>query len=810
MANQFDPLREGMHYLLQWDTVARVGTTSGEQEGRVQGETILRIHGDHETRRGVSLAQFGFAGASVKASRGETGVITVVGTGGKGIFQPEKALMRVELECTINYESLDAAQEKDTTGTCYYIPATEPCSAVLEGKLVTGDKTITLADARIQVACAAGEFEEIQYIVVELGEATLFAVAPPRAYSREHETQPDEDSNVDDNICIQVNRRRLIVQPVGFRASAADANPSGSTAAAQLAAAQTVWGRGCIDIQINPITTLTNATLKTSSDIAAIRASFDDPNPNVIEVFFVQNSLPAQGGGTAGGIGAASCKPVIAEPNAGNPVLVAHELGHVLGLLHPGTGSNSDVNTVMVPTGGANNPGVAFVTHFMCINIANPVLQMLPADVCCLTHNIGDHYIRDFPTDTGVEPAATPPAGIYRYANSFVWNRQTNTPGTFNPVSGPEHQNPVRFTDTITMTPYTNYLFARIEQRNNWLVRNAVVKFYVKIPGSGGGATNLTSLGQVSVPGTLAVGTAVDVVLPWTVPAGMPNHSCIFAVVRSDAEQEGNQSSLDWAGFENLANVDNDWSQRNVEIQNSSSGNTGDGNVYESAPFFVLLPPRDTEARRLRLEIDATQAAGLADLVLDVVGGEPIDARPGRVTKADLDLTDREEAFVVVLRGTLPPGLEVGTTFTVNINPSIDDREFMGFGTTFRIAPWSQVVSQSLDLAAAAFSDISTFAEIPSARRLFCALDRGCGGAYSLADLARYLMEQRETIESFAGELSNLPEAAATGAVEALKLLLSTIDTFGEGTASEHDLNGRFRAAANRVMASASILAGHA
>src|SRR5688572_10079935 len=132
-----------------------------------------------------------------------------------------------------------------------------------------------------------------------------------------------------------------------------------------------------------------------------------------------------------------------------------------------------------------------------------------------------------------------------------------------------------------------------------------------------------------------------------------------------------------------------------------------------------------------------------------------------------------ESTEVVVLRGTLPPGLEMGTTFTVNINPSVDDRELVGFGTTFRIAPWSQVVSQSLDLAAAAFGDISTFAEIPSARRLFCALDRGCGGAYSLTDLARYLMEQRETIESLAGELSDLPAAAATGAVEALRLLLS-------------------------------------
>lgn len=404
MNEKFDPLSGGMRYLLQWDTTATVGTTAGEQQSRMRGEAILLIHGDHETRRGVSLERFGIAGASVPARLGMTGVITVIGTGGKGVLKPAESSVRVDLECTINYESLDATQQKNTTGTCYYIPATEPCSAVLEGTLLARGKTTMLANARIRVACAAGAFEEIQYIVIDLGKATLHPIAVPRANFRERKPGANDDSNADDNICIQVNKQRLVVQPVGFRASAADVSPSGSTAAAQLAMAQTVWGKSCIEIQINPILTLTNATLKTSADVTAIRASFTDPDPNVIEVFFVLNPLAAQGGGTAGGIGVASCKPVNAEPNAGNPVLVPHELGHVLGLLHPGAGSNSDANTVMTPTGGANNPGVAFVTHFMCINIANPVLQTLP-DLCCLSHDIGNHYIRDFPTDIGVEPS---------------------------------------------------------------------------------------------------------------------------------------------------------------------------------------------------------------------------------------------------------------------------------------------------------------------------------------------------------------------------------------------------------------------
>ena len=45
----------------------------------------------------------------------------------------------------------------------------------------------------------------------------------------------------------------------------------------------------------------------------------------------------------------------------------------------------------MAPTGGANNPGTNLVTHFMALNVANPVMDVEPT-LCCLTHDIGNHY----------------------------------------------------------------------------------------------------------------------------------------------------------------------------------------------------------------------------------------------------------------------------------------------------------------------------------------------------------------------------------------------------------------------------------
>src|SRR5204863_2553771 len=96
------------------------------------------------------------------------------------------------------------------------------------------------------------------------------------------------------------------------------------------------------------------------------------------------------------------------------------------------------------------------VTFFMTSNIATPVLLTELAQ-CCLTHDKGDHYMRDFPVDVGAEPSDPLPAGMTRYSMSNIWNRLTDTPGVFSALTGPEHESPFRFNPD--MTPKTNFLF---------------------------------------------------------------------------------------------------------------------------------------------------------------------------------------------------------------------------------------------------------------------------------------------------------------------------------------------------------------
>lgn len=606
--------------------------------------------------------------------------------------------------------SLDRARVAGAATAHYYVPAFEPAVAHITGRLVANDGALAIESMDLRVVCAAQDFGEIRLIRAARHDAKLHSLLPA-AGSAAGSAFLKGTSAENNNACdpsLMANKRRLIVQPVGFKTTASDPSPSGSTTAAQLGTAQTVWSKACIEFEIRPITYIEDAALKTSSDLTAIRAAYTDGDPNVIEIFFVQNSLPGIGGGSAGAIGVASCKIVAAEPNAGDHVLLAHELGHVLGLLHPGSGSNSDAGTVMAPTGSATVDGTEFVTHFMTTNIANPVLQTLP-DTCCLSHDTGNHYVRDFPVDIGNEPSDPLPAGMTRYAMSNVWNRLTDTIGSYSATTGPEHEGPARFLSD-GVTPRTNYLFAKVEQLQNLKVRDAHVKFYLKHPGSGSGGVNLQLLGQVAVPDALAVGVPQTVRIPWTVPAGAPSHSCVFAVVTSPAEPEGDQTGRNWSQFEALAHEDNDWAQRNLDIVNTSNAsNSGDSNTVQSAPWILRVPPLDGyDALPVELVIDGRGAKGLSALAVEIPGHERISVPPGeRITVMPQTRLIPGQDMIFVIQAVIPGSAPRGASFTVAIEPSVAEQPLVGFATKFRIGGPRAVIAQVLDRWMAALTDLA-------------------------------------------------------------------------------------------------------
>lgn len=177
--------------------------------------------------------------------------------------------------------------------------------------------------------------------------------------------------------------RRLCVQPVRIRNNASDASPTGAGLAFGMPGANTQWGKADITFNVRSWMTVTNAALKVATEGAEedqIRASVDVGD--CIEVFFVENFSPVSlhGGGATWSSGTAAAKIISSDGNATFGVdltHLAHELGHVLSMGHPGNPFglfDPSTNSLMCPSGWHNdNPKRNSQDN--ANNAANPLLR---------------------------------------------------------------------------------------------------------------------------------------------------------------------------------------------------------------------------------------------------------------------------------------------------------------------------------------------------------------------------------------------------------------------------------------------------
>jgi hypothetical protein len=181
-------------------------------------------------------------------------------------------------------------------------------------------------------------------------------------------------------------RRQLKLRPVFFKTGANDPAPTGTSWNTQLAKAREIWGRCCLDLVEMPVHFVFDPALKVSQNAHQIRSAFEDPAPDIIEVFLVDSNLPS-GGGATFSPGAGLAKIVITDRNAGNPTLLAHEIGHVLSLLHPESPPSppswiADPGTVLEPSGSPSRPSPERNTLLNCRKIDNAALVSTSASGC--------------------------------------------------------------------------------------------------------------------------------------------------------------------------------------------------------------------------------------------------------------------------------------------------------------------------------------------------------------------------------------------------------------------------------------------
>ena len=163
---------------------------------------------------------------------------------------------------------------------------------------------------------------------------------------------------------------RLCLQPVSIRTGPADADPTGDGLDFGRPQLLTQWGKVDINFEIRDWMFVDEADYKVLTpaereDLLPLIAEDD-----CIEVYFAQEFVPQDkwGGGVTRSGGRASSTITSSDQNADfaiDEAHLAHEVGHVLGLAHPGSGDTGPImidgtgGTVICPSGFQNdNPHI--------------------------------------------------------------------------------------------------------------------------------------------------------------------------------------------------------------------------------------------------------------------------------------------------------------------------------------------------------------------------------------------------------------------------------------------------------------------
>jgi hypothetical protein len=366
-------------------------TDVGRQESPMKGQIAIRRSLDRQGQVTLEVQSFNLMIASVKTrqGRGETGQIALnltrpIQTTADPVREVDNFKLRVSL--TAHYPLITALRgyrRADRTQEDDYPVLTEEFIGSFQGQLVppregTNQDRGSLAlqgDIILGQEFILGVVRRIG-INVRINFTTILVRLCPNGHF--------------------AFTRTLCVQPAYVRSGSGDSTlDQQNYFADQLNNANAIWARCCVRFEEAPAVFVNNADLQvittndglTSTEEADLLEEVN--NDDCVEVYIIESNDPesAHGGGATWGSGTAEAKIISA---ANNPPInqrhLAHELGHALGLCHPGTGctaprADGTAGSLLEPSGFfADNPDV--LRQDECDNISNPLLRS-GFPLCC-------------------------------------------------------------------------------------------------------------------------------------------------------------------------------------------------------------------------------------------------------------------------------------------------------------------------------------------------------------------------------------------------------------------------------------------
>jgi len=525
------------------------------------------------------------------------------------------------------------------------------------------------------------------------------------------------------------------------------------------------WQKG--GIKIDPKSTIDFETFS-NGDITQLEETQLPNNiaqdPDRIDVYLVDQLLDKSGGGVTHGCGTNNAYIILEiEEARNNRYLLAHEIGHVLGLFHPGEsaacsefleGSFCSVMVPGTPNSSRNTANNLGVTEIASYPLTPPVFETLSTGDWEEDPEQGFHHlIRDFPYDDGSEPSVLEHPFKNRWSASDVWNSNLGPLPGENPDR--KYSNGTLIFD-LTKEPHyapvhhepsesgPNHMLVQLHGCDEDVTPPVEVYFYLGVPGSSSEHLRLLNgsfgphilfnsfeMDSSGNPYSTLPGPGKPIIksISWSVPVGLPPHSCVFAIAKSANDLP--ETDPDETDIENIiaaplnynfydlqafVQSDNDVAQRNLHITSTTSSSSSASSTMLA---WVEMSIDSEGVEAANIEVDGTFAQELLGLALEINDrefGEIALNEPYKISILEI-LRDQKRALIR-LRATLPAGLPVGATIPIDLNFKVNGELLNGFRHVIRIAPLSETVSQVLDRLLGALRNVAFAFEADIARDL--------------------------------------------------------------------------------------------